>query len=105
MKKTIKLSESRLHNIIIESVKRIIKEHTKQEIDDMWREYEKLHPLPPDESMFDEVIQNDDCSFAAAYCHTNDPMYKRVKSNTLRGMMGNEDDEYRTEFEKNKGDV
>lgn len=99
-KQIIRLTENDLHKVIKESIKKIVKEYTQQDIDNIWDEYKKSQVVPQDESMYDEVIQTNDSPFAAAYCHTDDPMYKRVKSNTLRGMMGTENDEFRTEYEK-----
>jgi len=76
-KKTIRLSERDLHNIVKESVMRILKENA-------WGKYPETDQ---NEAMLD-MNMNDRTSGAWADAYTrDDPMVKNINGSTLRSMM------------------
>lgn len=99
MKKRIRLTEGDIHNMV-KTVIRMISEGVMSKEDEKnaaWDEYNKYNKsqFPSDESDYDRVLnKKGDSSFGKAYCHSVtkdgvvDPMVFKVKSNTLRGMMG-----------------
>lgn len=102
MRNMIRITESDLHGIVKRAVQRIVEDLSPkdQSIQKAWEEYQQMinAERPFDESEFDCVQNQKDgynTPFGKAYCHSVtkdgvvDPMVFQVKSNTLRGMMGN----------------
>lgn len=91
MKKVIRLTETELHRIIKNSVKRILREGAFDKYQDNLSDIE-----------LDSNQNLNDLGFSSAYSQMNDPMVRNVTGSTMRSMMS---DTLGSDFDTESGDL
>lgn len=97
MKKIIRLTESDLHRIVENSVKRIIREYSddpvqRQQELDAWDEYDNMNKRDMGEDEYNAELDrnlntNDWRDMASAYSQMDDPMIRKIHGSTLNDRM------------------
>lgn len=79
MKRIIRLTENDLHSLIADAVRRVVSEGA-------FDKYAKYNDGKDLGNILLNSVYDGDSGMAYAYAHMNDPMVKRVRSNTLSGL-------------------